>query len=310
MANARLDDQFDDEPYGLFDALSARYGHLISKPSNIAWTVGAVVTVGFVFSNALFFQNGKHPAAMFETRTENRNASLKADELDLPVVSSEPKKEVTRIVYDTDTETRTQSLPKPLPTVTPRPQITSPAEDDVSSVEVEDNGKNALKELQTLLAELGYYDGDLDGLTGPKTRAAIEKYKANVGLKGISLSYDELALSARNNLIVTAAVPKARPEIKASEITATAKPEPKDEVAAYIPPAPKPQQVTALKSNTVAKVQAGLRAFGNETVSVDGVLGSNTQNAIKEFQSLFRLPATGKIDEQLVAKMTAVGLIN
>jgi len=115
MTHARLDDQFDDEPYGLLDALSARYGHLLSKPSNIAWTVGAVVTVGFVFSNALFFQSGKHPAAIFETRVVSQNSALQVDELDLPVASSEPDKEVTRIVYDTDTETRTQSLPKPLP---------------------------------------------------------------------------------------------------------------------------------------------------------------------------------------------------
>ncbi|WP_026480023.1 peptidoglycan-binding protein [Ahrensia sp. 13_GOM-1096m] len=305
MTHARLDDQFDDEPYGLLDALSARYGHLLSKPSNIAWTVGAVVTVGFVFSNALFFQSGKHPAAIFETRVVSQNSALQVDELDLPVAPSEPDKEVTRIVYDTDTETRTQSLPKPLPTVMPRPEIASASEGN-ASLDVEDNGKKALAELQKLLAELGYYDGDLDGLTGPKTRSAIESYKANVGLKGIDLSYDELALSARNNLIVTAAVPKARPKAPAVEIKA----EPKDEVAAYIPPAKKVQDISTMKSNTVAKVQAGLRAFGNETVSVDGVLGSNTQNAIKEFQSLFRLPTTGKIDEQLVTKMTAVGLIN
>lgn len=306
MANARLDDQFDDEPYGLFDALSARYGHIISKPSNIAWTVGAVVTVGFVFSNALFFQSGKHPAAMFETRIIDQRSNLQADERDLPVASNVQQKEVTRIVYDTDTETRTQSLPEPLPTVTPRPKVEAKSIEDIVSAEPEDNDKLALAELQRLLAELGFYDGELDGLTGPKTRSAIESYKANVGLKGISLSYEELALSAKNNLIVTAAVPKARPAITETE----AEPEIKSQTAAYTPPTPKVQDVTFMKSNTVAKVQAGLRAFGNETVSVDGVLGSNTQHAIKEFQSLFRLPTTGKIDEQLVEKMTAVGLIN
>jgi peptidoglycan hydrolase-like protein with peptidoglycan-binding domain len=58
------------------------------------------------------------------------------------------------------------------------------------------------------------------------------------------------------------------------------------------------------------RVQAGLKAFGNDGIEVDGLLGQNTQAAIREFQSLFGLPVTGQPDQALLAKMREVGLTN
>jgi len=56
------------------------------------------------------------------------------------------------------------------------------------------------------------------------------------------------------------------------------------------------------------RIQAGLRAFGNEGIEIDGVVGARTRAAILEFQSLFGLPETGEPDQALYAKMRDIGL--
>jgi peptidoglycan hydrolase-like protein with peptidoglycan-binding domain len=60
----------------------------------------------------------------------------------------------------------------------------------------------------------------------------------------------------------------------------------------------------------IARIQAGLRAFGNDGIDIDGVNGSRTRSAVKEFQSLFGLPETGEPDEATYAKMKEIGLTN
>ena len=312
MARAKLDDQFD-EADSIMDALLATAAYHVRKPSNIAWTLGIVGAVGIVFSNALFFQEGAHPAAFFETRTSNSDHSLKADEMTLPVndvasnqQSNVEQKAVTRIVFDPNSDT----VPMPVA----RPESTQQVLDAVQKVELQlaeqqsVKSENTLEELQGLLAELGYYKGEIDGLEGPQTLSAIESYKANVGLRGIELTHEQLITSSKNNLIVTAAIPKTRPAPE-TQVAAVPNVEQSEvKTAAYIPPSP--ANVAAQPSSTIAKVQAGLRAFGNDSITIDGVTGSQTTQAIQEFQSLFKLPVTGKIDANLIAKMTDVGLID
>ena len=63
------------------------------------------------------------------------------------------------------------------------------------------------------------------------------------------------------------------------------------------------------RDERVAKVQAGLKEFGNEAIEVDGVMGARTAAAIREFQSLFGLDVTGDADQAVYAKMKEIGLI-
>ena len=311
MARAKLDDQFD-EADSLMDAWSATMAYHLRKPSNIAWTVGIAGAVGVVFTNALFFQPSVHPSAFFETRSKTTSHSLKADELDLPVnkVAADPQdisgsNPVTRIVFDPDSST----VPMPVA----RPETTKKILDAVEQVEQQlteqrsDENGNSLQELQSLLAELGFYAGEIDGLEGPQTSKAIESYKANVGLRGIELTNAQLITSTKNNLIVTAAIPKTRPTAASQASNESAQPQNLN-TASYTPPTP--TSVAEQPSSTISKVQAGLKAFGNESISIDGVSGTQTTQAIQEFQILFKLPVTGKIDGQLIAKMTDVGLID
>jgi peptidoglycan hydrolase-like protein with peptidoglycan-binding domain len=73
-----------------------------------------------------------------------------------------------------------------------------------------------------------------------------------------------------------------------------------NETTGAIIPSPKPQAVSgpeapaADKKALIGKIQAGLRAFGNQGIEVDGLLGARTKAGIKEFQGLFRLAADGR----------------
>ncbi len=144
-----------------------------------------------------------------------------------------------------------------------------------------------IEQVQGILRDLNFYDGTVDGIAGPNTRSAIASYRKKVGLPA-SDRIDEDLLKQLGAAPTTAAI-RAKPE-----------------------PAPRePEGVAGQpdKSNAlVMRIQAGLREFGNEDIEVDGVIGTRTKNAIREFQSLFGLPVTGEPDETLYAKMRETGL--
>ncbi len=302
--NAELDDQFAEQ--SLFELWLDKIARKATKPANIAWSVGGVVAVGFVFSNALFFQDGKHPSAFFETRATSSQHSLLADEAEIEpqTASADEKKTITRIVLNDSAIARGQA--KPLNETAAIPVQSEPVATLVPPQPSSRPNNNDVLVLQKLLAQLGFYKGTIDGLTGPQTDGAIKAYKAHVGLKGIELTVAELALSARNNLIVTSAIPTSRP-VQPQTI-----PQRKVESVSYTPPIVRDAEPSNASKidDAVAKVQAGLKAFGNAAVDVDGKMGPQTVSAIKEFQILFKLPASGQIDDQLLKKMTDVGLIN
>jgi peptidoglycan hydrolase-like protein with peptidoglycan-binding domain len=170
-------------------------------------------------------------------------------------------------------------------------------------VELASGGEKNVATIQELLAKLGYYDGEVDGLRGPMTNAAIDTYKKSAGLRGIELDDAELTTSMRNHLDVTAGIPAPKP--------APVRPDAGQSVAELIAkdtvPLPLPSQIPSAE---VVKVQAALKAFGNTDVVVDGIPGAQTEAAIREFQVLFHLPVNGEIDGVLLDKMRTVGLIH
>ena len=155
-----------------------------------------------------------------------------------------------------------------------------------------------VEEVQAVLSDMKLYQGTVDGLPGPNTRQAVEAYQKAMGLP------------------VTGQADRALLEQLTGGGTQTAGISPHPE------PAPRQQASIGEVINTgpsvednssdarVMKIQAGLKAFGNDGIEIDGVVGSRTKSAIKEFQSLFGLPVTGEPDEQLYAKMREIGLTN
>jgi peptidoglycan hydrolase-like protein with peptidoglycan-binding domain len=145
-----------------------------------------------------------------------------------------------------------------------------------------------VEQAQQMLREIGLYDGTVDGLTGPQTRKAVESYQKLMGLEP------------------TGAIDQQLIELLKPQRDASAAPE-------NIDPQPVSSNRPAPASDAaidVEKIQAGLRAFGHDTIEIDGIVGSRTSAAIREFQGLFGLPVTGQPDAALAAKMSEIGLTN
>jgi peptidoglycan hydrolase-like protein with peptidoglycan-binding domain len=177
---------------------------------------------------------------------------------------------------------------------TPQAAVSAPAQAPLPTDPV-------LQQVQGALKALGFYTGAVDGLSGPATRAAIEAYQRKVGL-GVSGNVDgallrQLGLDRR---APAAPTPASRTgQAGHADTTGAIKPMAQ-------PAAPAPPQLSA--SARIVKIQAGLRAFGNDDIQLDGVVGARTKAAIREFQALFGLPETGEPDEAVYAKMRQIGL--
>jgi peptidoglycan hydrolase-like protein with peptidoglycan-binding domain len=148
-----------------------------------------------------------------------------------------------------------------------------------------------VQKVQASLARLKLYSGPVDGLDGPQTGQAIAAYQKSAGLP--TSGHIDGFLLKRLGLLEAdmpeqAPRPVPRPELDGATTQSVA---PGDDKARII------------------KIQAGLKAFGNDGIELDGMIGPKTTAGIKEFQSLFGLDASGVPDAATYAKMKEVGLI-
>jgi peptidoglycan hydrolase-like protein with peptidoglycan-binding domain len=241
------------------------------NPVAVAGTTAFMVSLAFVSANALFYQPQVHPSAFVSTRA----------------LSSRP-------------------MPAALPQPQPRPEAAemevreAPAESEHAATAPEPEstgsvphprGDATVRAVQKVLSDLSLYQGTIDGMVGPQTNAAIETYRRIVGLEpGTAI---DSALMRQLGLEQGTAA-DTRPTTPAQE----------DESGSV--------QTASIGegASLVRRVQAGLRAFGHESIEPDGVMGERTREAIREFQSLFGLAETGEMDQEFIAKMREVGLIN
>ena len=273
--------------------LLAGAGQRISdNPAIAGSSVAFAVVMFYVASNALYYQPFQHKDALFSTRSMKAYA---APDLPKPMASL------------TNGDAGTQSFKVTRETAMSAAKTLSDP---------------TLADIQTALAQLKMYSGSVDGLPGPKTRAAIAKFQQEAGLEPTG-EIDPLLLDA----IRTASIPADKvpsPVLKAKQ--AKAKPVVKEIVAQEMPkPAPKSvkaetTQTSAppksgdmssggMSSDDVLRLQAGLKAFGNDAIDVDGKIGTKTRDAIREFQSLFQLTVSGEPNREVLDKLQEIGLV-
>lgn len=149
-------------------------------------------------------------------------------------------------------------------------------------------GDPVIEQVQRILKGLDFYSGAVDGLAGPNTTRAISDYQRKVGLTPTGRIDEQLL----GQLGATASIETPPPTPLARDMR---------EAAVQAGPA---------TNNHISSIQAGLRAFGNEGMEVDGIFGARTKAALLEFQSLFGLPETGEPDEATYMKMKEIGLTN
>lgn len=168
-------------------------------------------------------------------------------------------------------------------------------------------GDPRIEQVQSILKDLSFYGGAVDGLNGPATRQAIEAYQKKVGLAATG-EIDSLLLEQLGAAETTAGIaPKPAPRIDPTPAPASA---PRMAPApARAPVRSEPLSDAGLNAR-IMKIQSGLKAFGNDGIEIDGVIGARTKAAIREIQALFGLPETGEPDQAVYVKMREIGLTN
>lgn len=242
------------------------------NPALVGGTTAFAVALAFVSANAIWYQPHAHPGAFFATRSQSGVV------LPRPADSAgKPHPRETTILIERET---TSAVPTGDPTI---------------------------RQVQQTLRDLGLYTGTVDGLSGPQTIKAVENYQRIVGLSiNGRIDTDLLAQlgtasapvpQPREALVPLPSDP-VRPLPRQNDANV-----PKAELASTGPvPSPVDQRIV--------RVQAGLKAFGNDGIELDGVVGARTRSAIKEFQTLFGMPVTGEVNDPLLAKMREIGLTN
>lgn len=250
---------------------------IVRRPVAMAGTTAFVVAFSFVTANAIWYQPHPHAAPFFATR-------------DVPQFIERATGTTTRIAISEEPvlPERTDVAPAPAPKlppalkVQPAPKTTQRPEREAGS------GRVVVAEVQRVLSELRLYDGEIDGLKGPKTTQAVENYRQMIGLApgggidGELLSQLGALVGDVSALRAEEAAPPRTDSIETGSAITT--------------------------EMRVKRIQAGLQAFGHGDVERDGVVGPRTRAALEEFQSLFGLPVTGEADRTTYVKMREIGL--
>ncbi|WP_340159877.1 peptidoglycan-binding domain-containing protein [uncultured Hoeflea sp.] len=301
-------DLIDDETDG--QGILGLLGSIVSAhPSLAGGSVAFAVIFGFVATNALWHQPGQHPAPILKTRDVASSAAPRVStqpDVMTPLIKGAPTRIVTTYRIERSDETPTASIPVPNPPAPAVPKITpevaaAPASDPI------------LARIQTVLAEKGLYSGEIDGLMGPKSAAAIRAWEKNNG-------YTETGeASAALLAIMNPAKAQTRFENAPTEIASTqpvVRPTPKPRPAPAVAsdaragePVTVPAETVEGPSELVQQIQSGLSNIAYADITVDGVAGSQTRAAISAFEKHYRLPVTGEPNETVLKKLLEIGAL-
>ncbi|MGE0847129.1 MAG: peptidoglycan-binding protein [Flavobacteriaceae bacterium] len=222
--------------------------------------IAAAMMLG-VATNAAFLQEGKHPAPLLGEPADTEAAAA-------PQPRADPTPETVASIplpqARPDHESAGAALP---PAPQARPVAVGPR----------------VVELQKLLAALGYYDGTVDGIAGPRTQAAIRRYEAAEGLVETGDVNAAIADHARLSL--------SRRE------AAAATPMP------VVAEAPAIAETPVIADEGVAEVQRILSLLGYAPGTIDGRMSDTTAHAIARFRTDRDLPGDGRIDEVLLREL-------
>jgi peptidoglycan hydrolase-like protein with peptidoglycan-binding domain len=238
-------DRFDGDRSLWREALSRCFGR---RPREAFALAAVAIAVGAILVNALHLQPGPHPAPIFKIRPR-------------PVASAPPANALASLnARPADAPAaRTETAP-------PRARA------------------DIVAEIQRELAKRNFYDGPADGISGPKTDAAVRDFIQAAGLKLVPEPNEELLRAL------------VRSPIKGSGRSGAAAPPRTDPIGELI--APSPRRVLA--------VQRALAESGYGQVKPTGVFGPDTAAAIERFERERKLPITGQISDRLIRELAAL----
>ncbi|MGI9351975.1 MAG: peptidoglycan-binding domain-containing protein [Rhizobiaceae bacterium] len=144
-----------------------------------------------------------------------------------------------------------------------------------------------VREVQATLADVGIYKGKVDGIYGDETRSAILDYQQRAGI----LPDGEASYSLLGSIKSAFAVAQVKNENKSEENPAL-------------------PEMIVMDQKMVSSVQSGLKEiYGDDDISVDGIFGNQTREAIRRFQKRFKLNVTGDLDQSTINKLREAGIV-
>lgn len=296
-----------------------------------------LVILGFVVSNAIWYQPQAHNSVFFKTRPEQVFHANIPDSDTTKRLTGGQNIASDAVPVRNVANAHSIAAAEGQPVVAALPNTTVDGGDLPA---LAPNGDKEVAILQYNLKQLGFYDGNVDGLTGPQTRNALETWQSvqaklapapvsPIQTASIRVPANKPAETARHTEISVAeamavAVPEVKPAVMQRAVPVVEKTSPPIMVKTQEKPSAAPIRNSALTQTSpkqpspgqtvsaeeLVRIQAGLKAFGNDMVVVDGVPGKSTEDAIREFQKLFRLTVSGKPDSELIGKMREIGLIS
>jgi peptidoglycan hydrolase-like protein with peptidoglycan-binding domain len=221
--------------------------HAFGRNPRDAIALGVVaLAVGAILVNALHLQPGPHPAPIFKIRPR-------------PVAAPEAVNSLASL----------------------RPPQVPGSRADLATGRTR---ADVIADIQRELAKRNFYDGPADGISGPKTDAAIRDFIQASGLKIAAEPSDELLHTL------------ARSPVKAPSPRGAGGPSRADPIAELIEPS----------SQRVLAVQRALAEAGYGQIKPTGVYGPETRSAIEKFERERKLPITGRISDRLVRELAAL----
>lgn len=220
---------------------------MVQHPTQVMGSFAFLLGFTLITANALFSQSRNHPGPIWMTR-------------DGMVVKAIPSSNVRGPKAHSVYTQRISMRNIPVPTVKP------------SLLSSYDASSSLLVEIQKELTSTGFYSGDIDGIYGQESRAAILKYQASHKLLQTGKPDQELLGSFR-----------------------------------------KRKQIQLVADNSdiqlVKLIQTGLIEYGSLDLTIDGIYGDKTKNAIRAFQSRYKLSIDGKPSRAVLDKLTSIGAI-
>ncbi|PCI04323.1 MAG: hypothetical protein COB78_08360 [Hyphomicrobiales bacterium] len=220
---------------------------MVQHPTQVMGSFAFLLGFTLISANALFSQSGNHPGPIWMTRDSMVVKAIPSVNLRGPKAHSVFTQRISM-----------RNIPVP----TTKPKLLSSY--DASS--------SLLMEIQKGLTSTGFYTGDIDGIYGRESRAAILKYQASRDLPQTGQPDHELLGSLR---------------VRRSNQTVT----------------------TSGDEQLVKLIQTGLIEYGSLDLTIDGIYGDKTKDAISAFQSRYKLSVDGQPSRAVLDKLTSIGAI-
>lgn len=236
---------------GFFDPI---FSVIQDHPSVAAGTITFAVAFSLVAGNAFFAQSGTHPEPIWATRDATFTHSIE---------------KTLRPVETSVIKPRTMPVPQSREAAAPKAK---PSE--------------VVAAVQKALIATGDFNGEIDGLMGPVTRASIIAYQKRNGFEQTGNA---------SKLLLTA-IEQDLPKITRSS----------DKLSGLIANSSNGSTREEFDKELVRQIQAGLANRGLN-IGVDGLYGSKTRAAIEAFQKKHGLEVTGRPDPAVLQTLKQVG---